>query len=411
MDTSGRWVHLPLLSAELPAGWKVSESAAFVAPSGRSIWVTIGRADDEDAGSLIAHDLDEIRVEFGDPVEQSSSTHRWRGEGDFRSTTLRFDEPAHVRVLAGVVDRGLAMRVTGAWAVDDDNGGTDDLETVLAGIRLLSRPVFEPDPAEGSLEPAPDPGRPPVAPETWTELHTAWSSGQNGERAPTTTTVWSADELATIATILGAASFPTVGNEILAGLTDESLRAVLGATMRSLTARKVVEIAPDGSARVNDDTATTMDVAVFPDLAISVQSGNADGTSTVTFFGVRPDDAVRIDVVASGARECVRVDPHSIATELMSLIGNHANNDGGRETVQLGADALAERWKAMETAWQISTTWRDGGVVSGRVLYAARDTDAHYWISEPDDDDTWTLRPVSMTEVRDEILGCLPGAV
>jgi hypothetical protein len=313
-------------------------------------------------------------------------------------------------VLAGVVDRGLAIRVTGAWAVDDDDGATDDLDTVLAGIRLLSRPAFEPDPVEGSAERTPNPERQPVAAETWTALHTAWSSEQNGDRVRAATTVWSVDELATIATILGAASFPTVGNEILAGLTDESLRAVLGATMRSLTARKVVEIAPDGSAAVDDDTAAMIGVAVSPDLAISVQSGGADDTSALTFFGVRPDAAVRIDSVASGARECAHVDPRSIVTEVMTLIGDREHDDDGHATVQLAADELAERWRAMDAAWQISTTWRDGSIVTGRVLYAARDTDGCYWITEPDLRDTWTLRPVRLTDVRNEILACLPGA-
>ncbi len=407
-------VHLPLLAAELPPGWGVTERAEFIAPSGRVVRAILGGADERiDAAELIESHLARLRDEYGQPVDTSSRTTCRQGGETARVVTIRFDDPAQIWEIAGVVDGALALTVSAVRpsTSDDDSSGDDtsDVETVLAGVRLLSRPIVEPAPDTADLAPSASPiERPSVAPDGWVQLHRAWSEPRGVVHEPGNRTVWSPDELATVATVLGMSSFPTVGSDVLAALTDAELHAVLGATMRSLTARGILCVTPDGSVALDDDVRSVLEIALLPDLAISVESGGAGGPA-VTYFGVRPDAAVRIEGTATGGRTCGDVDPAEVVDALVALVAcRDTSDDEHRETVQLEADALAERWLAMDSAWQISSTWRDGDLVSGRVLYAACDASGRYWTTEPGEQ-SWTLRPLTQAELRDELLACVPG--
>ena len=403
-------VHLPLLAAELPSGWSVSEAATVVAPSGLAIRASLDRAAEGiDATVLIDRHLGDLTDEYGEPANVSTSTSRWRGSAVAHYLTVRFDEPPHTRVIATVVDSGLALTVTGAWSTPGDDG-TRDVEAAVAGIRLLSRPLFEPDlDAEQSDLTVPV-VRGAVPSEVWEQLHGDWSSRRGMVSEPDAHAIWSTDELATVATMLGAPSFPSVGPELFATLTDAQMRAVLGATIRSLAARGLVHIRSDGSAVLDDSARSAMETALFPDLAISVESGGGS-TSVATYFGVRPDSAVRIDVTPSGGRSCGAVDPVDVVDALVELLGvRDGGVHGQRVTLHVQSDDMLERWGAMDAGWQVSATWRDRDVIAGSVLYAARDVDGQFWIAESDDDQTWTIRPLGVEDVRGEILGRLPGS-
>jgi hypothetical protein len=402
-------VHLPVLAAELPPGWGAFESAEFVAPSGRVVRVDLGGAEAGlDAVGLVESRLALLRDSYGEPTETSSAVRRWRGSQNAHLVTIRFDEPAASWVIAGVVDGQAGLTVSTALASPDDDG-TGDVEAVLAGIRLLSGPIARPAWDSSDVEGPSLAERPTVASEIWAQLHRAWSEHRGVVHDPITRTVWSPDELATVATVLGAPSFPSVGTEVFAALTDDELGAVLGATTRSLIARGILHAAPDGSLRLADDVRSELEIAVFPDLSIMVESGGV-GEPAATYFGVRPDAAVRIDAAPTGGRTCGAVDPAGLVDALAALLAQRdSTQEDPGETVRLEAGELAERWMSMESAWQISSTWRAGSLVSGRVLYVARDANGRVWVTEPDDHEAWTLRPVGPTEIRDEILACLPG--
>lgn len=409
MDSSRTRVHLPVLAAELPPGWTVAERATLVTPDGHMVEATLQRADAESDGpSLIEHHLAEVRREYPDAVALTRSSSRWRGDIDAHHCTIRLDEPDRIRAISVVVADGLALTVTGTRPTDGADD-TRDIETVIAGIRLLSRPAYEPQIDGEAVESRPPAARSPVAPEVWAQLHSSWSSVATRAPEPDLTTTWSMDELATIATIMGAASFPTVGTTLFAALTDAELHAVLGATMRSLTARGIVDISSNGSASLDDALRTTMEIALLPDLAISVEANSA-GSTRGTYFGIRPDRAVRVDVTPNGARSCSPADPAGIVEALTELLGGHHDaSQEQRESLHLQEDELSEHWGAMDSSWQISSTWRTDTTVTGHVLYAACDANGQYWIADSDDQ-SWTIRPITIDELRDEIVGCLPGS-
>jgi hypothetical protein len=410
VDVSRNQVHLPLIAAELPTGWRTFEQTTFVAPSGQLVLATLGRAEDDvDAAALIDEHLARLRDEYGEPVEISRSTGRWRGTAELFRCTTRFSQPAHQRSIAVVVVDGLTLTVTGEWPTDGDDGSLE-VETVMAGIRLLSRPAYEPELIDEVADSKNPVARPPVASEVWAQLHEAWSRPNIDVEVGTSGDAWSHDELATVATILGAPAFPTVDADLMAALPEAELHAVLGATMRSFVARGLVEISPTGSAELSDRVRSMMETALFPDVAISIVSGSQD-RSSVSYFGVRPDAAVRVETLANGARSCSFVDPHQVVDAIMAMVGrpDNAAESVSDDNPRLTADELGRYWGAMERMWQISSTWRSDSLVTGCVLHAARSSDGRLWIADPDDDlESWTVRLVDFDQLRREVVACLP---
>jgi hypothetical protein len=410
VDVSRNQVHLPLIAAELPTGWQTFEQTTFIAPSGQLVRATLGRADDDvDAATLIDEHLDRLRDEFGEPMEISKSTGRWRGTADLLRCSVRFAQPAQERIINVVVVDGLSLTVTGEWPTDGEDGSVD-VETVIAGVRLLSRPVYEPDLNDEVAESTPPTARSPVAAEVWAQLHEAWSRPSTDVPTGTSGDAWSTDELATVATILGAPAFPTVDADLMAALPDAELHAVLGATMRSFVARGLVEISPTGSAELSDRVHSMMETALFPDVAVSIVSGDQD-RSSVSYFGVRPDAAVRVETLANGARSCSFVDPDQVVDAIMAMIGrgDAAAESPGDDIQRLTADELGRCWGAMERMWQIGSTWRSDSLVTGGVLHAARSSDGQLWVADPDDDlASWTVRRVDFDQLRRDVVACLP---
>jgi hypothetical protein len=411
-------VRLPLLATELPQGWHVSEGATITAPSGQILMAALVAADnDTDPTALIGDHIATLRREHGEPTEVSTTTSNWRGDTKTHRCTIRFGEDsAHVYTLACVVDNGLALSLTSDWPADGADGSIA-MDLVLGGIRLLNRPVFEPDKDDDHAERALPEARQSVSAGVWSRMHAEWSHPRHEVPTPDETTSWSPDELATFATLLSAPSFPTVGTELLASLPDAELHAVLGATMRSLSARGLVQVMSNGSAEIGSSVQSVMNTAVLPDLAIAIQS-SAAGHPSSTYFGVRPDHAVQIDTTPNGSRTCSVRRPVDILELVVGVLrsSERAEPDPTLQSQprQMTADQLSEHWAAMPQAWQVSSTWRTETIVTGRLLYLARDADDQFWVAEPEpqstDQSVWGIRPVTFGEVRNEVLDCLPGA-
>jgi hypothetical protein len=148
----------------------------------------------------------------------------------------------------------------------------------------------------------------------------------------------SSTEFAVCATILGAPSFPTVGSELLASRPGAVLRATLEAVTSSFVARGLVEAGDDGFATLCDPLRELVEVAVFPDLTISVEGLGAGGAKH-WWFGLRPDRCVQVSVLPDGSRECTQIEPSRVIDRIVAV----------SETGSM----------------RVSTAWRDGEVIRG----------------------------------------------
>lgn len=415
------WVYLPSLAAELPDGWVVSEGSTFTSPSGVAVHVRLDRAPDGwDAVALADHQENLARAELGE-IDVVANDAVPAGVGPAgRSRRFRFDRDgvATVGRIVCSVDDGLALTVSATWPEADDDAGTE-LDRVVAGLRLLRRPVaaFGTVP-DGETVRAPQ-ARAAVEDSVWSAMRAAWDdravAGTSVPDAAWNGARWSPEECAVFATILGSPSFPTVGSEVLAALPERALHATLSAVTNSFVARGVVRALDDGSVGLVDEVDQVVQVAVFPDLTVSVDRITAGAVSSC-WFGVRPDRAVLVRVEPTGSRACGGIDPGELVAHVLAVTGTAEREvpvpSASERIVTL--DEVVTGAAGVDAIVRVTTAWRVGGVIHGGDLAWALGADGSLWLAEPVDADddapaAWQLRPVDTDAVRSELLDHLPG--
>lgn len=413
-SSSSRRLFLPSLAAELPEGWSVSEGATFESPSGTNVHARLSRAPDGwDASDLASQMETAARAELaGADVVHSSTVQLRDGRlaHERRVECIRDGVESVCRIVC-LVEGGLAVTLTTSWPASGGPAETD-LDEVLASLRLLSRPVA--DVPAGPGAPGTSVGRAPVDAATWSILRTAWSSPNPREVQLRSCSRWSATELAVCATILGAASFPTVGTAPLGHLPAGALSATLDAVTRSFLARGLVRAGVDGVARLSDDLCDVIEVAVFPDLTISIESVGTTGLDH-RWYGIRPGCAVQVSVLPDGSRECAQIEPGDVVAQLLDLRpmnGSINNIVTGADPIRVTPSDLARGAGPLATLARVCTAWRAGEQIRGGVFTWGRGKDGSHWLAEIDSEASvpaWELRPTDAEGLRAHLLDHLPG--
>ena len=213
------------------------------------------------------------------------------------------------------------------------------------------------------------------------------------------------------ATILGAGSFPTVGSEQLGGLPEAAVMATAEAITRSFLARRIVCEGDDGAAALCPPLDELMDIAVFPDLTVSVERLGADGVAR-WWFGLRPDRAVRVTVLPDGTRECVEVEPGSAIAGVPALAGAGTGGSTGSGPVRVELADVTAGDGPVTAVVRIGTAWRDGAQLHGGQLTWALGPHGASWLAEPRLDEQvpgWDLDPTDLDGLRANLLDHLPG--
>lgn len=273
---------------------------------------------------------------------------------------------------------------------------------------LASPAVFAPSDAPRR---EPRPTRGPVDPATWSQLHAVWS---DDDRDPPTAewTCWSIDELNTFAAIAGAASFPTVPADYWAGLPDAGVEAAFGAILGSFLARGLIAPLTDGKLTITEPICETMDCAVFPDLAVSITSIGPKAPLP-RYIGVRPDRAVRVDVLEHGPRRCADVAVDDVVAHLLTALPVGVVSDDAVDVPTcVSASDVSSGAAGLGSLTRVSTAWREGSSLSGAVQWFAVGGGGRTWLADIEMGSTqasWTLTPTDRAGVRGAVLDCLPG--
>jgi hypothetical protein len=245
-------------------------------------------------------------------------------------------------------------------------------------------------------------------PETWQDLRHAWSTTSETELLEVDHGKWSAFELAACTTILGYASFPTVG-PMLASLDDKMAGTIMQVIVESFVARQLISAAPDGTAVLTE--MPWFDTAVVPDLTISVESNTAG--APVVWFGFRPDQAVRILVDNDGTRAVHEVDPRQLVQQVLALFATSSEAPGEGEPLMVDAESVTNAAASGTTIARITSSWMDGDRIVGGVFVCAVDQHGGSWEIEtgPDTNESkWVMRPLGPHGLRDLVMQHLPGA-
>ncbi len=410
-------MYLPLLAADLPEDWRVSEEATFSSPSGTDIHLRLNRARNEWNSSDLAAQMEAAaRIQVRGIKEITASTMPLTGGrvAHDRRFTSESDGIASIGRVVCLVEDGLALTVSASWT-EGGLGADADIDIAVASIRLLNRPVTD-APAASDMPPARAPAkRPPVDSSAWSELRNAWSGTHPVEARLRRVTRWSPVELSVCAAVLGAPSFPTVGGELLASMSPDGLIATLDAVTRSLLARGLVRAGDDGLTDLSEDLRELMEVALYADLTILVERLGAPANGR-WWFGLRPDRAAQVTVLPDGSRECAEIEPDHVIAQLLALTqapGIVAADptgpaDAGRVTLQ----DLVDGTGPVLALVRFNSTWRVGETVRGGTFTWAIGADGALWLAEPQAKEAtpvWQLRSIDFEGLRSDLLAHLPG--
>lgn len=422
MATSTRaGVFLAQLAAELPADWTVSEGATFVAPSGIEVHTTLTRAPDGWSTAELIDEQERRALEQAPGIADvtSSSARLWAGPAaQARRFTFDQDGERSIGRLACAVVDGLALVVSSSWP-ESGPSGDGDVEAMLAGLRVLDAPV---EPVVAGWSPVLRHGperRGTVDPSAWSTLQSSWALSSPSFE-PVAVTRWSTAELSVVAHMTGAASFPTAESFRLGALTEEQARTTVDAVVGSFVARGLLQVFDGAETALVGPLADLMDIALFPDLTVSVEIHGSGGHES-WWFGLRPDLAALVRVVPDGSRDCGAVEPGELVERLLELgAADGPTAPGAPRTLTL--DELLRADGDVERLVSVVTGWRDGDtIVGGQVLYATG-ADGASWLAEPkelvvdldaDGDERvteWSLRPADQASLRRELLAHLPGS-
>lgn len=410
-------VHLPSLAAELPDGWTVSERATLASPSGTEVHLRLERAPEGWNSSDLADQMEAAaRAEIAGIDVVTATTVALPGGrvADERRFECDREGVASIGRIVCSVDGGLALTFSASWAASSHVADAD-VDKAITGLRLLSRPVVNiptPPDAKGSAVRV---KRTPVDVSAWSALRLAWGAANPVEVDVGGATRWSPAELAVCATILGSSSFPTVGPELLASLPEAGLSATLDAVTRSLLARRFVRARHDGSTAFSDELQELMELAVFPDLTISVERLGVDGAGR-WWFGLRPDRAVQVTVLPDGSRECGEIEPGRVVAQVLALgarQGTVGDVRAGPERDRVTVEDVIGGVAGVAALVRMSTAWRVGDLIRGGVLTWAVGSDGSLWLAELDatgGSPLWELRSTDVEGLCATLLDHLPGA-
>jgi hypothetical protein len=290
-----------------------------------------------------------------------------------------------------------------------------EVDAAVAGIRVMHRPLAT---FATAADPQPRPSRvkrTALEPSAWSDVRAAWHRAGSSSVDVVGATRLSSVELAVCATVVEAASFPTVGSEMLASLPAAVLKATIETVMNSFNARGLIRDGEDGWATLCGGLFDIVDVAVFPDLTISIERLHAGGSDR-WWFGVRPDSAVQISVLPNGSRECGLIDAGRAIDQVLALTGTSRSGssapseDAGPVSVSL-ADLTAGSGRIAAVV-RVNTAWRVGEMICGGAFSWATGADGSLWLADPDADaacPSWTLAAVDVEGLRAELLAHLPG--
>jgi hypothetical protein len=414
-------MYLPLLAAELPAGWTVFEGTTFVSPSGTEVHARVHRAPDGwVATDLIEREAAVLGVEATPIGDAPSSTFRVNGNrivAQQRGFTFRRDGIDREGRIICAIDDGMALTITASWTAT--NAGADgEVDEVASGIRILNRPIATFEARPHSAVRASQAGRIPPEHSAWSALRKTWATPIDAVEEIGSVARWSPQELAVFALTLNSPNFPTVGVEEFAALPQMAMQVTLETVMRSFIARGLVRALEDGSVALEDELHSLMDAAVFPDLTVLAEHIGAGGIA-VTWFGVRPDRAVRVRVIPDGSRECGEIVPAHLIGHLWNLSGSDERSE---EMVDGAADQqrsvtledFVDRRGGVVSLLRVTTAWRVGDIIHGGIVAWALGTSGELWLATQHDTPTngalsWDLQPCDLGVVRDQLLDHLPG--
>jgi hypothetical protein len=196
------------------------------------------------------------------------------------------------------------------------------------------------------------------------------------------------------------------------------MQVTLETVMRSFIARGLVRPLDDGSVALVDELHSLMDTAVFPDVTVLAEHLGAGGIA-VTWFGVRPDHAVRVRVCSDGSRECAEIAPAHLIGNLWNLSGTRHRSEGmaagaiDPET-SVTLEDVVERRCDVASLLRVTTAWREGDVIHGGIVAWAVGTTGELWLADQhnvpaDGTLAWDLRSGDPEAVRNQLLDHLPG--
>jgi hypothetical protein len=408
-------VFLPSLAVELPDGWSVAECLTLASPSGTEVRVRLDRAPEGfDSSALADRMIDHARAEVD--VRDVEATTRALAGGHLaeeRRFGCGIDGVESLGRVVGLVEADLALTISSAWPVADTAAETD-VDTAVAGVRILRLPPVVRLPGAAPEQPAspPAPARAPGELPVWEPLLAAWRDAPAQAARPRDLSRWAPSELAVIAAILGSPAFPTVGPVHLSSMPEPALTATVEAVSRSLLARRLVSAGDDGTTVLADQIGGAMDVAVYPDLTISVER-TGPGSESTWWFGVRPDRAVQVTVLSDGTRECSELEPAEVVGQLLTLAGvvDGTADAFAAETRFATFEELATGEAKVAGLNRITTAWRDAGHIVGGVFTFAVGLDDSLWDAELDPSVTgWSLRRTDLAGLHRSFADHLPGA-
>ena len=203
---------------------------------------------------------------------------------------------------------------------------------------------------------------------------------------------------------------------MLASLPAAVLKATIETVMNSFIARGLIRAGGDGRARLGGGLADIIDIAVFPDLTISIERLRAGGSDR-WWFGVRPDRAVQVSVLPNGSRECGLIDAGRAIDQMLAVTATgRPSSDVPLEDpapVSITLADLTAGVGAIAAVVRVTTAWRVGEMICGGALSWATSDDGSHWLAEPDANEShpsWTLASVDAEGLRAELLAHLPGA-
>jgi len=240
------------------------------------------------------------------------------------------------------------------------------------------------------------------------------------------------DELAALATLLGASRFPGVPEAPFTALTPQARDAAQRAARRGLVARGVIGFAPDGSPTLAGGYETLVGTPLAAELVVAVERRDA-GSTRARHFYARPDSAVEHGIAVGNVHRLALLDPTDLAARILEFAGLEKRSGVDapaftttpaaftalREGVRKGdlaearehlgadgsafADAMADfkAWCTVRVLRRGSgtveggeTTWIDAGAALWRVEARGEAVD---------------VQPISAVGIVDEVLGNLSG--
>lgn len=410
-------VHRPVLRAVLPDGWAVSERTTFESPAGTAVDVHVGRAPTGCTAAVLADRLVATAPAGRAQVRPAAASVVALGNGrvaEDRRFAISGDATDQLHRLICVVDGDLAVVLRASWDASNDAASRDVDDAVAALRRLPGGPSDAGGPMPAPGRPARPRGRPPVDAAEWSTLRAAWSASEAGRvQGIGAATRWSQAELSVCATILGSTTFPTIGYGIYATHDASALSATIDAVTRSFIARGLVGATAAGT-ELTGGLGHTMELATDPDLVVDVEHLDALGTRH-TWFGVRPDGAVRVTSVADGSREVGELEPGGLVAAMLHHVGMGVGTTSPADpsTMRVTRDAVAAGDGRIAALVGVTTGWRADAQIHGGTLAFAVDVDGVPWHAEPVADAgggvAFELCRTDPRGLRDVVLAHLPG--